>query len=67
MVGIGLHHLPALRQVGREVVGRADSIALHVRQLQFNVRMVEAVLVQDRRGHAAETVPSHSAGVPHAL
>lgn len=63
---MGLHHLPALRQAGCDVVARADGVALYMRQLQFAVQMLETLLMQDGQRHAAESVQVLivDAGVP---
>jgi hypothetical protein len=38
-----------------------------VRQLQFDARMVEVLLLQDRGGNASEPVTGHAAQAAHAL
>jgi hypothetical protein len=53
VVGIPLHHLSALGQVGGVVVGGRDLVAFLVCELQLDVDIVEALLVQDGGGYAA--------------
>jgi hypothetical protein len=43
-----LHHLAALRQIFRAVVGRAQLVALHVRKLPLDDIRAEALLVKNR-------------------
>src|SRR5882724_10878430 len=65
VVGPPLHHGASLLQVSREVVGSGDVVALHVGELELDVRVLEVVLVQDRRGQAAKPMAGHSVSVAH--
>ncbi len=61
-----LHRLRPRLQIWRVVVGRADSIALVMRQLQLNVLVRPSLLMQDGRRHSTETMPSHATAIPHS-
>lgn len=47
------------------IVGRTHSIALHVRKLQFDMLVLELILIQDGRGEVSEAMTGHHALVPH--
>ena len=51
-----LHHLLALGQEGRFVIGRANLIALAMRELAFNVVRPISQLVEHRGGCPAKTM-----------
>ena len=56
-----LHHLAALVEIFRAVIRGADGVSLHVGKLTLYHVRGEAVLVQERGGHAAEAVGGHLA------
>ena len=67
MIGPGLHHGGAWLEVQRMVVGCTDGVVLLVRELQLDVLMRPALLVQDRRSNAAKSMAGHATAVPHPI
>src|SRR5882672_12388351 len=53
-IGPALHHLDALREILRTVVGGAHLVALDMRQLALDHVGLEAELVQDRARRGAK-------------
>ena len=64
VIGPRLHHGGAWLEVQRMVVGCTDCVALLVRELQLDVLMRPALLVQDRRSNAAKSMAGHATAVP---
>src|SRR3546814_12047734 len=58
IVGPGLHHLGTVLEIQRMVVCGTGFVLLLMRQLQFDVVMVPALLMQDGRGHTTNAVRS---------
>ena len=58
IVGPPLHHFPAFRQVLRMVVSSAHIVPFTMGKLTFNHIRTKTVLVQNRAGGAAKSMPS---------
>src|SRR3546814_4519770 len=67
IVGPGLHHLGTVLEIQRMVVCGTGFVLLLMRQLQFDVVMVPALLMQDGRGHTTKAVSRHAAAVAHSV
>src|SRR5260221_5769302 len=67
IIGPPLHHLPALRQVLRVIVGGANLIAFVVRKLPLYHVRIESVFIQDSASRSTETVPRCPRMVAHSI
>ena len=63
MIRPGLHHLCTRLEIQGVIVGRTDGVALLVRQLQFDMLVRPALLVEDR----GAGTPGRTFGVSGAL